>query len=82
MTLQTGIGFGHGDPSIEPECNRAHDAAVGRGQRFYLDPRTGLFVMTTLVLLENGGCCGSGCRHCPYPAPAQRAAGRPVCRPQ
>ncbi len=58
----------------------AHDAALARGQRYYLDPQTGYLVMTTLELLAAGGCCGKGCRHCPYPAAEQRRAGRPVIR--
>ncbi|MGH9061761.1 MAG: DUF5522 domain-containing protein, partial [Acidimicrobiales bacterium] len=32
----------------------------------YLDPSTGLFVMTSAAHLARGACCGSGCRHCPY----------------
>jgi hypothetical protein len=44
----------------------AHDAAVGRGDDGYLDPTTGLFVMTAEYHLTRGSCCDSGCRHCPY----------------
>jgi hypothetical protein len=43
-----------------------HDAAVRRGDKLYLDPATGLWVMTAVALLERGTCCGNGCRHCPY----------------
>lgn len=43
-----------------------HDAAVAAGEPGYLDPDTGLFVLTAAYLLEQGGCCGEGCRHCPY----------------
>ncbi len=82
MTFGASMGYGHGDPTIPSACVRAHAEAIERGQRFYLDPASGMYVMTTLKLLENGGCCGTGCRHCPYPGPAQRRAGRPVCRPQ
>ena len=46
------------------EC---HDRAVEAGEPGYLDPATGLFVFTAAYLLERGSCCGSGCRHCPYP---------------
>lgn len=42
-----------------------------------MDPDTGLFVMTSHYLREQGECCGNGCRHCPWPAAEQRAAGRP-----
>jgi hypothetical protein len=44
----------------------AHDAAVGRGDDGYLDPTTGLFVMTADYHQARGSCCDSGCRHCPY----------------
>jgi hypothetical protein len=44
----------------------AHDAAIGRGDDGYLDPTTGLFVMTAEYHLTRGSCCDSGCRHCPY----------------
>jgi hypothetical protein len=27
----------------------------------------GLMVLTAHFLLKRGYCCGSGCRHCPYP---------------
>ncbi len=46
----------------------AHRQAVERDQPGYLDPRSGLFVMTATALAARGGCCGCGCRHCPYPA--------------
>jgi hypothetical protein len=45
---------------------RAHDAAVADGLGGYLDPSTGLFVMTAAFLADRGFCCGNGCRHCPY----------------
>jgi len=51
-----------------------------RGEEGYLDPTTGLYVMTADTLRARGKCCGSGCRHCPYPADEQRAAGRPIIR--
>jgi hypothetical protein len=46
----------------------AHRAAVEAGQGGYLDPTTGLYVLTASYLLERGTCCDSGCRHCPYVA--------------
>ena len=46
----------------------AHDRAVAAGEPGYVDPRTGYFVFTAAELLARGECCGSGCRHCPYPA--------------
>jgi hypothetical protein len=44
----------------------AHEAAMARGEVGYLDPVTGLFVMTAAALWARGTCCGRGCRHCPY----------------
>ena len=44
----------------------AHRAALAAGQPGYADPETGLFVFTAASLAENGKCCRSGCRHCPY----------------
>ena len=43
-----------------------HAAALQRGDMGYLDPVTGLFVMTAAVHAERGWCCERGCRHCPY----------------
>lgn len=68
------------DPPIDPRAQHAHDQAERAGQRGYLDPLSGLFVMTATALLARGDCCGSGCRHCPYPGDVQRAAGRPRVR--
>ncbi|MBV9487072.1 MAG: hypothetical protein JO246_13550 [Frankiaceae bacterium] len=44
----------------------AHAAAVERGEAGYLDPETGLFVLTERFLADRGYCCERGCRHCPY----------------
>jgi len=44
----------------------AHDAAMAEGQSGYLDPFTGLFVMTAGFHLNRGHCCHNGCRHCLY----------------
>ncbi|WP_232534076.1 DUF5522 domain-containing protein [Plantactinospora sp. KBS50] len=44
----------------------AHTAALAAGQAGYLDPETGLFVLTAGFLADRGTCCGRGCRHCPY----------------
>jgi hypothetical protein len=35
------------------------------GVDFYFE--NGLMVLTAAYLLKRGYCCGSGCRHCPYP---------------
>lgn len=44
----------------------AHAEAHARGADGYLDPETGLFVMTVGYLWARGTCCETGCRHCPY----------------
>jgi len=43
-----------------------HSAAMAAGRAGYLDPQTGLFVLTARFLADRGTCCGRGCRHCPY----------------
>jgi len=59
------------------EALKLHAEACRAGEPGYMDPETGLFVMTSVYLRERGYCCGSGCRHCPYSAEEQGAAGRP-----
>jgi hypothetical protein len=44
----------------------AHAAAMERGEAGYLDPTSGLFVLTARFLADRGACCERGCRHCPY----------------
>ena len=46
-------------------CN-AHRDAVQSGKPGYIDPQSGLFVMTESYLRSRGRCCGNGCRHCPF----------------
>ena len=46
-------------------CMAAHAEAVQDGQMGYMDPTTGLFVMTAAHLAERP-CCERGCRHCPW----------------
>jgi hypothetical protein len=48
------------------EILAAHAAALTEGRAGYLDPDTGLFVLTAGFLADRGTCCGRGCRHCPY----------------
>ena len=43
-----------------------HREAVESGRPGYIDPVTGLFVLTARYLWERGSCCDSGCRHCPW----------------
>jgi hypothetical protein len=45
-----------------------HAAALEAGELGYVDPETGLFVLTAAFLRDRGSCCASGCRHCPYVA--------------
>lgn len=51
---------------ISKAAQARHDEAVKRGEAGYMDPDTGLFVMTASYLRERGYCCGSACRHCPW----------------
>lgn len=56
-------------PLAEPlreQILAAHNAALDRGEAGYLDPSSGLFVLTAGFLADRGTCCGRGCRHCPY----------------
>ncbi len=50
----------------------AHLCAVEGDEPGYLDPTTGLFVMTASFLWARGYCCDQGCRHCPYVDMAMR----------
>ena len=40
--------------------------AISKGESGYMDPESGLFVLTSLYLKERGYCCDNGCRHCPW----------------
>lgn len=42
------------------------DEKFREGIDYYYDG--GLMVLTEKFLLQRGYCCGSGCRHCPYPS--------------
>ncbi len=53
------------DPRYD-DIIRAHDEALRAGADTYVDPRSGLFVLTAGYLARRGSCCGSRCRHCPY----------------
>jgi len=48
------------------EVLRRHDAAMTAGQPGYIDPASGLFVLTAKFHADRGHCCANGCRHCPY----------------
>jgi len=56
-----------GPSALAAHVEAAHLAAVRAGEPGYLDPDTGLFVLTAISLAARGRCCGEGCRHCPYP---------------
>jgi hypothetical protein len=51
---------------LRAEILAGHEEALANGEAGYLDPGTGLFVLTATYLLARGRCCQSGCRHCPY----------------
>lgn len=54
------------DAAGREEMLSAHVAALTAGEAGYLDPTTGLFVLTAGFLAARGTCCERGCRHCPY----------------
>jgi hypothetical protein len=54
------------DDADDPHIAAVHAKAMADGEDGYLDPRTGLFVLTADYLTRRGFCCGNGCRHCPY----------------
>lgn len=63
----------------DPDYMTLHEEACERGETIYNDPETGYVVFTRLGLLARGGCCGSGCRHCPFDhekVPLERRARR------
>lgn len=41
------------------------------GVDYYFE--NGLMVLTAAFLRKRGYCCGSGCRHCPYPKQPDRS---------
>jgi len=53
---------------LSAEVVALHDAAVDAGDAGYIDPISGLFVLTAAYLADRGFCCDQGCRHCPYNA--------------
>ncbi len=53
------------DPAYE-RILRAHEEALRAGSDTYVDPSSGLMVLTAGYLARRGSCCGAGCRHCPY----------------
>ncbi len=61
---------------ISAAAAAAHARAIEQGRDTYRDPATGYEVLTSVALAARGECCGSGCRHCPYPESEQIRAGR------
>ncbi len=55
------------DPAYD-EILSVHARAMAAGEPGYLDPASGLYVMTAAYHADRGACCGNGCRHCPYVA--------------
>jgi hypothetical protein len=58
--------FGVTPEQVSDAIEKAHTAALAAGEPGYLDPQTGLFVLTAAYLRDRGFCCGNGCRHCPF----------------
>lgn len=54
------------DTPRRAEILAAHAAAMEVGEPGYLDPATGLFVITAAEHVRRGHCCANDCRHCPY----------------
>jgi energy-coupling factor transport system substrate-specific component len=57
----------HPRPALSPAAEAAHIEAQAVGRSTYVDPESGYQVLTRAALAARGACCGSGCRHCPYP---------------
>ena len=58
-------GLALDDPNRD-EILECHREAIELGQDGYIDPVSGLFVLTAAHHLDRGSCCESICRHCPY----------------
>ena len=54
------------DHPARAEVLAHHAAALAANEPGYLDPDSGLFVLSARYLADRGWCCGRGCRHCPY----------------
>jgi hypothetical protein len=54
------------DNPARSEILVAHEHALVAGDAGYLDPVSGLFVLTATFLADRGYCCERGCRHCPF----------------
>jgi hypothetical protein len=65
LTQPHGDRLSPGHPAYQQTLDE-HAAALRRGSMSYVDPLTGLSVLTAGYLMARGSCCHSGCRHCPY----------------
>ena len=54
------------DSTYVSEILATHADAIDRGDAGYIDPKSGLYVLTARFLADRGTCCERGCRHCPY----------------
>lgn len=61
------------EPDREPERVGLAAPALRGEPDHYIDP-SGLLVFTEAYHLKRGYCCGSGCRHCPWP---EKPTGQP-----
>ena len=60
------VHVGETNADVSAAYLQAHAQAVAEGKDFYIDPKTGYEVFTSVKHLARGHCCDSGCRHCPY----------------
>ncbi len=68
----------HAEARATARAQALHDQARALGRPSYTDPATGYEVLTSTFLASRGSCCGSGCRHCPYPLESVSAAANPA----
>ncbi len=61
----------HSGRRDRPSVTELHARACSNHRPTYVDPMTGYDVFTADFLRQRGYCCGSGCRHCPYPNVAE-----------
>lgn len=49
-----------------PVFLETHEKACQEKLDGYIDPQSGLYVLTSYYLKSRGYCCKNNCRHCPY----------------
>lgn len=52
--------------NLAPVFLEVHISACENKLDSYIDPETGLQVLTSYYLRSRGFCCTNNCRHCPY----------------